>query len=113
MRAYAPRSTVREAWVRPGHHDTLTIAFRMFLSSLGASGRVGLLRLDSGSPGLLELDGHSAVSDQTRCSQIQEPEGNSRDVPRAARAAALHKPRGCQATGADTAHHPVATCLLG
>ena len=32
-RAYAPRSTVREVWVHPGHHSTLTTAFRMFLSS--------------------------------------------------------------------------------
>ena len=32
-RAYAPRSTVREVWVRPGHHSTLTTAYRMFMSS--------------------------------------------------------------------------------
>ena len=32
-RAYAPCSTVREVWVRPGHHSTLTTAYRMFMSS--------------------------------------------------------------------------------
>ena len=32
-RAYAPSPTVHEVWVRPGHHSTLTTAYRMFMSS--------------------------------------------------------------------------------
>ena len=76
-RAYAPCSTVREVWVRPGHHSTLTTAYRMFMSSW-CSWTAGYRRRPAAVGTYLERHASSP-----------------------------HESRGDDNTRANTAHHPV------